>query len=56
MFSLYGRPKGSVLLGLTFVAGAAVIAWLAEAYYDRPVRRWLTRVTARGGRLSPPAK
>ena len=50
LFSLYGRPRGSVLLGLTFVAGAAVIAWLAEAYYDRPVRRWLTRVTA-----GPPA-
>jgi peptidoglycan/LPS O-acetylase OafA/YrhL len=41
-FALYGRPKGSALLGVAFIAGAAVFAWLAERYFDRPVRRWLT--------------
>jgi peptidoglycan/LPS O-acetylase OafA/YrhL len=46
VFAVAGRPKGSAALGLAFVAGASVIAWLAEIYYDRPVRRWLTRVTS----------
>ncbi len=45
-FVLFGRPKGSALLGITFIAGAAVIAWLAEKYYDRPVRRWINGLTA----------
>jgi peptidoglycan/LPS O-acetylase OafA/YrhL len=44
-FILYGRPKGSVALALTFIAGASLIAWLAEKYYDRPMRRWLTAIT-----------
>ncbi|HVY35464.1 MAG TPA: acyltransferase [Caulobacteraceae bacterium] len=44
-FILYGRPKGSALLGITFIACMAVIAWLAERYYDRPVRHWLTKLT-----------
>jgi peptidoglycan/LPS O-acetylase OafA/YrhL len=42
VFLIYGRPKGSALLGVTFIACAAVFAWLAERYFDRPVRRWLT--------------
>jgi peptidoglycan/LPS O-acetylase OafA/YrhL len=42
VFRLYGRPKGSAILGIAFIAGAAVFAWLAERYFDRPVRRWLT--------------
>jgi len=45
VFAYYGRPKGSIALGLTFIAGASLIAWLAEKYYDRPVRRWLTAIT-----------
>jgi peptidoglycan/LPS O-acetylase OafA/YrhL len=43
----FGPPKGSAALGLTFVAGAAVLAWLAETYYDRPVRRWLNSLGSR---------
>jgi peptidoglycan/LPS O-acetylase OafA/YrhL len=46
LFAAYGRPKGSAALGLAFLAGASVIAWLAERYYDRPVRRWLTGLVA----------
>ena len=52
-FVVFGRPKGSVILGLTFLAGASVIAWLAERYFDRPVRRWLTKWT--GHKRSEPA-
>ena len=29
-----------------FIAGAAVVAWLAEKYYDRPVRRWINGLLA----------
>ena len=44
-FTLYGRPKGSILLGVTFIAVVSVIAVLVERFYDRPVRRWLTGLT-----------
>lgn len=44
-FTVYGRPKGSILLGVTFIAAVSVIAVLAERFYDRPVRRWLTGLT-----------
>lgn len=44
-FTVYGRPTPSIPLALTFIAGASLIAWLAEKYYDQPVRRWLTAVT-----------
>jgi len=39
---VYGRPKGSILFGVTFIAVVSVIAVLVERFYDRPVRRWLT--------------
>ncbi|MDB5460994.1 MAG: acyltransferase [Caulobacteraceae bacterium] len=52
VFAIYGHPKGSVALGVAFIAGASLIAWLAEKYYDRPVRRWLT---ARTKPKAPPA-
>ena len=42
-FTIYGRPKGSILLGVTFIAAVSVISVLVEKYYDGPVRRWLTR-------------
>lgn len=45
-FTLYGRPKGSILLGVTFIAVVSVISLLVEKYYDRPVRRWLTGLTS----------
>ena len=45
-FLVYGRPKGSIPLALAFIASASLIAWLAEKYYDRPFRRWLTAVTS----------
>jgi peptidoglycan/LPS O-acetylase OafA/YrhL len=54
-FLLTTRPKGSVLLGVAFIAAASVIAVLAEKYYDRPVRRWLTRLGSGGARPSAPA-
>lgn len=41
-FLIYGRPKGSILLGLGFIAAVSVIAVLVERFYDRPVRRWIT--------------
>jgi peptidoglycan/LPS O-acetylase OafA/YrhL len=41
-FTIYGHPKGSILLGVTFIAAVSVISVLAETFYDRPVRRWLT--------------
>jgi len=41
-FTLYGRPKGSILLAVSFIAVVSVISVLVENYYDRPVRRWLT--------------
>jgi peptidoglycan/LPS O-acetylase OafA/YrhL len=44
-FLVYGRPKGSAILGISFIASAAVFAWLAERCFDRPVRRWLTALT-----------
>jgi peptidoglycan/LPS O-acetylase OafA/YrhL len=45
VFLVVGRPKASIALTLAFIACASVIAWLAEIYYDAPVRRWLTAVT-----------
>jgi peptidoglycan/LPS O-acetylase OafA/YrhL len=45
VFVVAGKPKGSIALALAFVACASVIAWLAETYYDAPVRRWLTTMT-----------
>ncbi len=47
LFVLYGRPKGSALLGIAFIAVVSVISVLAERYYDRPVRHWLTAITRR---------
>jgi peptidoglycan/LPS O-acetylase OafA/YrhL len=44
-FTIYGRPRGSLLLGLTFIAVVSVLAVLVERYYDRPVRRWITGLT-----------
>jgi len=41
-FMVYGRPKGSILFALTFIAVVSVISILVERFYDRPVRRWLT--------------
>jgi len=46
-FTLYGRPKGSILLGVTFIAGVSVISFLVERFYDRPVRRWITGLTGK---------
>ena len=34
-FTLYGRPKGSILLGVGFIAAVSVIAVLVERFYDR---------------------
>jgi peptidoglycan/LPS O-acetylase OafA/YrhL len=42
LFLIYGRPKGSLWLGLGFIAAVSLLSVLAERYYDRPVRRWLT--------------
>ncbi len=50
-FTLYGRPKGSIALGLGFIAVVSVISVLVERFYDRPVRRWLTGLTGK-----PPRK
>jgi len=41
-FLLYGRPKGTILLGVGFIAAVSVLSVLVERFYDRPVRRWLT--------------
>jgi peptidoglycan/LPS O-acetylase OafA/YrhL len=41
-FTLYGRPKGTILLGVGFIAAVSVISVLVERFYDRPVRRWIT--------------
>jgi peptidoglycan/LPS O-acetylase OafA/YrhL len=46
-FTLYGRPKGSILLGVSFIAAVSVLAVLVERFYDRPVRRWLTGLTGK---------
>lgn len=46
-FTLYGRPKGSIVLGIGFIAAVSVVAVLVERFYDRPVRRWLTGLTGR---------
>jgi peptidoglycan/LPS O-acetylase OafA/YrhL len=46
-FTLYGRPKGTIVLGVTFIAVVSVLAVLAERFYDRPVRRWLTGLTSK---------
>jgi peptidoglycan/LPS O-acetylase OafA/YrhL len=43
IFLLYGRPKGSALLGITFIAVVGVISVLVEKFYDRPVRQWITQ-------------
>ncbi|HUO22006.1 MAG TPA: acyltransferase family protein, partial [Caulobacteraceae bacterium] len=40
-FIVFGRPKGTWFLGVLFILAVSVIAWLAERYYDAPVRRWL---------------
>lgn len=45
-FTVYGRPKGSILLGVGFIAVVSVISVLVEKYYDRPLRRWLTDLFA----------
>ena len=45
VFTLYGRPKGTILLGVGFIAAVSVISILVERFYDRPVRRWLTGLT-----------
>ncbi len=44
-FTLYGRPKGSIMLALAFILAVSIISVLVEKYYDRPVRRWLTALT-----------
>jgi peptidoglycan/LPS O-acetylase OafA/YrhL len=44
-FTLYGRPRGTIVLGVTFIAVVSVIAVLVERFYDRPVRRWITGLT-----------
>jgi peptidoglycan/LPS O-acetylase OafA/YrhL len=41
------RLKGTILLGLTFIAVVSVIAVLVERFYDRPVRRWITGLTSK---------
>jgi peptidoglycan/LPS O-acetylase OafA/YrhL len=46
-FTIYGRPKAGIVFGLAYIAGASVLAVLAERYYDRPVRRWLTGLTGK---------
>lgn len=47
IFLLYGRPKGSAALGIAFIAAVAVISMGVEKFYDRPVRKWLTRLTGK---------
>jgi peptidoglycan/LPS O-acetylase OafA/YrhL len=54
VFNVYGHPKGSPAVGIAFVSAAAVIAWLVEKYWDRPIRRWLTE-RLRFGPPSAPA-
>ena len=46
-FTLYGRPKGTILLGVSFIAATSVLAVLVERFYDRPVRRWITGLTGK---------
>ena len=46
-FYLYGRPKGTILFGVTYIAAVSVIAVLVERFYDRPVRRWITGLTGK---------
>ena len=46
-FTLYGRPRGSILLGVTFIAAVSLIAVVVERFYDRPVRRWITGLTGK---------
>ena len=46
-FTAYGRPKGSILLAVSFIAVVAVISVLVERFYDRPVRRWITGLTSK---------
>ena len=46
-FTVYGRPKGSILLAVSFIAVGSVISVLVERFYDRPVRRWLTGLTGK---------
>ncbi len=46
-FTVYGRPKGTILLGVGFIAVVSVISVLVERFYDRPVRRWLTGLTSK---------
>jgi peptidoglycan/LPS O-acetylase OafA/YrhL len=46
-FTLYGRPKGTIVLGVTFIAAVSVLAVLVERFYDRPVRRWITGLTSK---------
>lgn len=49
-FTVYGRPKGSILLAVSFIAVVSVISVLVERFYDRPVRRWLTGLLGRSPR------
>jgi peptidoglycan/LPS O-acetylase OafA/YrhL len=46
-FTVYGRPKGSILFAVGFIAAVSVISVLVERFYDRPVRRWLTGLTGK---------
>ena len=45
-FTVFGRPKGSIALGVAFIVAVSIISVLVEIYYDRPVRRWLNGLTA----------
>jgi len=46
-FTVYGRPKGSIVFGLSFILAVSVISVLVERFYDRPVRRWITGLTGK---------
>jgi peptidoglycan/LPS O-acetylase OafA/YrhL len=56
VFGVIGRPKGSAALGIAFVAFAFGVAWLAERFYDRPARRWLTKITTPGPKQAAPTR
>lgn len=47
-FTAYGRPHGSIALGVAFITAVSIISVLVEVYYDRPVRRWLNKLTKPG--------
>jgi peptidoglycan/LPS O-acetylase OafA/YrhL len=46
-FVVFGRPRGTWYLGVLFIIFASAIAWLAERYFDRPVRGWLNSLGQR---------